>query len=64
MDIDELDPLTKKPKLKNLEIMSLESLSEYIEELEIEILRARKEITEKEKARQGAEAIFTFKEKN
>ena len=64
MDIDELDPLTKKTKLKNLEIMSLESLSEYIEELEIEILRARKEITEKEKARQGAEAIFTFKEKN
>ena len=64
MDIDELDPLTKKPKLKNLEIMSLESLSEYIEELEIEILRARKEITEKEKARQGAEAVFTFKEKN
>ena len=37
MDIEDLEPQSKKPGIKNLEIMSIEALCEYIEELEAEI---------------------------
>ena len=58
MDMDDLEPLKKKSKPMNLEIMSLDALRAYILELEAEISRARTEIAEKEIARQGAEEIF------
>lgn len=58
MDIDELEPTKKKPELKNLEIMSIEALNTYIEELKIEIARVETEIRAKQKARSGAEAFF------
>ena len=58
MDTDDLEPLKKKPKPMNLEIMSLDALRAYISELEVEISRARTEIAAKEIARQGAEEVF------
>jgi len=58
MDIDDLEPTKKKPTLKNLEILSIEALREYIDELKAEIVRVEAEIAAKEKARSGAEAFF------
>jgi uncharacterized small protein (DUF1192 family) len=58
MDTDDLEPVAKKPDAKNLEIMSIEALGEYIAELEGEIERVHAEIALKEKARDGAESVF------
>lgn len=58
MDMDELEPVKKKPVLKKLEEMSLEALGDYIDELEAEIARTREAIAHKEEARQGAESVF------
>jgi uncharacterized small protein (DUF1192 family) len=58
MDIDDLEPQKKKPMLKNLEVMSIAALEEYIGELEAEIARVREAIAGKEKARSGADKFF------
>jgi uncharacterized small protein (DUF1192 family) len=58
MDLYELEPAQKKRVLKDLDILSIESLSEYICELKIEITRAQDKISFKEKARVGAETAF------
>ncbi|MEE8270987.1 MAG: DUF1192 family protein, partial [Alphaproteobacteria bacterium] len=43
MELEELEPRKTQPKKKNLEVMSLAELEEYITELEAEIERARRE---------------------
>jgi uncharacterized small protein (DUF1192 family) len=58
MDLDDLEPIKKKPPLKNLEVMSIEALGEYIDELKGEIARVEAEIAAKRKARAGAESVF------
>jgi len=58
MDLDELEPVKKPQAKKDLEVMSIEALGEYIEELEGEIARVREAIAQKEKARLGAESVF------
>ena len=58
MDTDDLEPVQKKPEVKNLEVMSIEALNEYVAELETEIERVRSEIAVKLKAREGADAVF------
>jgi uncharacterized small protein (DUF1192 family) len=58
MDIEDLEPQKQKPAPKNLEVMSIEALREYIGELEAEIARVRKVIAGKEKARSGADKFF------
>ena len=58
MDTDDLEPIKEKPAPKNLDIMSIEALHEYIAELEAEIARVRDTIGHKEKARVGAESVF------
>jgi len=57
MDLEELEP-AKKPEIKNLDVMSVEALGDYIAELEAEIARARDAIAGKEAARAGAESVF------
>ncbi len=57
MDLDELEP-ARKPEIKNLDVMSVEALGDYIAELEAEIARARDAIAGKETARAGAESVF------
>jgi uncharacterized small protein (DUF1192 family) len=58
MDPEDLEPRTKKPAPKNLEVMSIEPLHDYVAELEAEIARVRAMIAAKEKARAGAETLF------
>ncbi len=58
MDTDDLEPIKKKPILKDLEIMSIEALKDYIADLTAEIRRAEGMIGAKEKARLGAESFF------
>lgn len=60
MELEDLDPRTKKPKPRNLDVMSIEALEEYIAEMQAEIERVRGAIAKKEKAREGADAVFKF----
>jgi len=46
------------PKLKDLTLMGIAELEEYIAGLDSEIARARAEIAAKQKQRSGAEALF------
>ena len=58
MNPDELEPVKKKRVPKNLDILSIEALGEYIDELKREIVRAQEKISFKENAREGAEMLF------
>lgn len=58
MDLDDLEPQKEPQELKNLEIMSVEALNEYIVDLEEEVARARSTILLKQSARKGAELFF------
>ncbi len=58
MDTDDLEPIPQKKQVKDLDVLSIEALGTYIEELEAEIERVREKITFKEKAREGAESFF------
>jgi len=58
--IEEEDLLPKRqpPKLKDLTLLGIAELEEYIAALEAEAARARAEIAAKQKQRSGAEALF------
>lgn len=58
MDIDDLEPQHKKPPPKNLDVLSIQALVEYIAELETEIARVREAIAAKEVAQQEANSVF------
>lgn len=58
MDADDLEPKQKKSKPKDLTVMSIEDLEEYIETLSAEIERAKQAIKAKQSARLGAESVF------
>jgi len=58
MSWDDLEPVKVAPAKKDLEVMSIEALGEYIAELEAEILRARSTIAAKKSVRAGAEGLF------
>ena len=58
MDTDDLEPPKKKAEIKNLDIMSIEALQDYVQELKSEIARVESAIAAKQKARSGAEAFF------
>ncbi|MBT3238367.1 MAG: DUF1192 domain-containing protein [Rhodospirillaceae bacterium] len=58
MDTDDLEPPRPVIKPKDLEVMSIEALGEYIAGLETEIARVREAIKMKEQAQQGAESFF------
>ena len=55
---DELDPKTKKRKLRVLDNMSLPELKEYVVQLKEEIARVETDIQKKEKSKSAADAIF------
>jgi uncharacterized small protein (DUF1192 family) len=55
---DDLEPRTRKPKPKDLSLLSVADLDAYIEALEAEIVRARGEISARKKQKSGAESIF------
>ncbi len=58
MDEEDLAPQRQQPKLKDLTLMGIAELEDYIAGLDSEIARARAEIRVKEKQRSGAEALF------
>ncbi len=58
MNMEDLDPRNKKPALKDLDVMSIKELHEYISGLKAEIVRAEGAIAIKGKVRLGAEAAF------
>ena len=58
MDWNDLEAQKEKPNSKNLEEMSIAALSEYIDELQVEIARVEAIIKSKEQARDGAELVF------
>jgi len=58
MDEEDLLPQRQKPKPKDLTLLGVAELEEYIAGLEAEIARARAEIAAKQKQRSGAEALF------
>ncbi len=58
MDAEDLEPRHKKTKPRDLTVMSIEGLEEYIETLSAEIERTKKAIKAKKSARMGAESVF------
>lgn len=58
MDEEDLAPQRQTPKLKDLSLMGIAELEEYIARLDGEITRARIEIAARQKQRSGAEALF------
>lgn len=58
MEEQDFEPKTKRPKPKDLEVMSIDALNEYIAGLEAEIERARAEIAKKQDSRSAAESVF------
>ena len=57
-DTDELEPRKKKPALKDLTVLGIADLEEYIEGLNAEIERAHAMILAKKAAAHGAAAFF------
>ncbi|MGC2412314.1 MAG: DUF1192 domain-containing protein [Stellaceae bacterium] len=58
MDEEDLAPQRQPQKLKDLSLMGVAELEEYIARLDSEISRARAEIAARQKQRSGAEALF------
>ncbi len=58
MDEEDLLPQRQPKRLKDLTLLGVAELEEYIAGLESEIARARGEIAVKQRQRTGAEALF------
>lgn len=58
MDTDDLEPRAAKPGLKDLDVMSIDALEEYIAALKSEIARSQQAIENKRAARDGAQSVF------
>lgn len=58
MDPEDLEPRKKQPKPKDLEVMGVEELEDYLAELEAEAARVRDKIQAKKSYLSGAESLF------
>ena len=58
MDTDDLEPSKEKDEIRDLEVMSVEALGDYICELKKEIERAQMAIDLKGVAKNNAESVF------
>jgi uncharacterized small protein (DUF1192 family) len=58
MDEEDLAPRRQPAKPRDLSLLGIAELEEYIAGLEGEIARARAEIAARQKQRSGAEALF------
>lgn len=58
VDEEDLVPHNQPKKPKDLSLMGIAELEEYIAGLDAEIARARAEIFARQKQRSGAEALF------
>jgi uncharacterized small protein (DUF1192 family) len=58
MDLDELEPRKQKPQLRNLDVLSIEELNNYIEEMRTEIKRVEEKIAVKKAHINAASGLF------
>jgi uncharacterized small protein (DUF1192 family) len=58
MDIEELEPQKKKPQLRNLDVLSIEELNNYIDEMKAEIRRVEEKIAAKKAHLSAAAGLF------
>lgn len=58
MDLDDLMPRSQKPKPRDLSLMSVGDLKDYIADLQAEIARAEAMIASKQSSRSEAEKWF------
>ena len=58
MEEPDLEPRAKRPKLRDLDVMSVAALNDYIAEMEAEIARVRAAIEAKQSWRSQADTFF------
>ena len=58
MDIEELEPKKQKPQPRNLDVLSLEELNNYIAEMRTEIARVEEKIAAKKAHINAAAGLF------
>ena len=58
MDTKDLEPPNKRDTIKDLDVMSIEALGDYIYDLEREIKRVNMAISLKNSAKSSAESFF------
>ncbi len=58
MDLDDLEPQNRPPQKKNLDVMSVDELEEYVAALQTEIARTEDEIAKKRAHLSGADTLF------
>ena len=58
MDLEDLEPLNKKPKPKDLDNLGVDELEDYLAELETEMARVREKLDAKKAYLSGAEGLF------
>ncbi len=58
MDLDDLEPRKATPKPKDLDLMGVEELRDYLTELEAEAERVKEKIAAKRAYLSGAEGLF------
>ncbi|MDF2095337.1 DUF1192 domain-containing protein [Aquibaculum arenosum] len=58
MDRDDLEPRAAKPKPRDLDLMGVEELNDYLAELEQEAERVRAKIADKTDYRGTVESLF------
>lgn len=55
---DDLDPKSKKLKIRNLDLLSVPELREYVDQLKNEIIRVEADISKKEKHKSAIDGLF------
>lgn len=58
MELEDLEPRKAITKPKDLELLGVEELGEYLAELETEAARVREKIAAKKAYKSGAESLF------
>jgi uncharacterized small protein (DUF1192 family) len=58
MDLEDLEPRKQKPQPRNLDVLSIEELNAYIEEMRAEIRRVEEKIAAKKAHINAAAGIF------
>jgi len=58
MDLEDLEPRKQKPKPKDLDVMGVEELEDYLANLEAEAERVKEKIAAKKSYMSGAESLF------
>lgn len=58
MELDDLEPRNRPPQKKNLEVMSVGELEEYVAALQAEIARTEDEIAKKRDHLSSADSLF------